>query len=114
METKLFPQREMIFTKHPVFDDVRIAIFITGEKTTMASVCLIEIVQGSETPIHIHEEEADSIFVVRGKGEAYVNGQWKTIEPGDYIYVPAQREHAIRNSGAEPLRLFIHHTQPLT
>jgi quercetin dioxygenase-like cupin family protein len=80
METKFYPQREMIFTKHPEFDNVKDAIFITSKESNMASVCLIEIAPGSETPIHTHEEHADSVFVVQGHGETYVNGSWQPIE----------------------------------
>ena len=113
METRFFPQREMIFIKHPTFDNVKTAIFITGKETNMASVCLIEIAPGSETPIHTHEEQADSIFVVQGRGETYINGTWQPIEPGDYLYIPAKGEHGTRNTGKEPLQLFVHHSPPL-
>ncbi|HKJ15710.1 MAG: cupin domain-containing protein [Desulfobulbaceae bacterium] len=113
METKFYPQREMIFTKHPVFDNVKAAMFITSKEANMACVCLIEIAPGSETPIHKHEEQADSVFVVQGHGETYVNGSWQPIEPGDYLYIPVQGEHGTRNTGTEPLRLFVHHSPPL-
>ena len=113
METKFYPQREMIFTKHPEFDNVKAAIFITSKESNMASVCLIEIAPGSETPIHTHEEQADSVFVVQGHGETYVNGRWQPIEPGDYLFIPAQGEHGTRNTGTGPLRLFVHHSPPL-
>jgi quercetin dioxygenase-like cupin family protein len=113
METKFFPQREMIFTKHPAFDNVKAAIFITGKETKAAGVCLIEIAPGSETPIHRHEDQADSIFVVHGHGETYVNGSWQSIEPGDYLYIPPNGEHGTRNTGTEPLRLFVHRNTPM-
>ncbi len=113
METKFFPQRELLFTKHPEFDNVKVAMFITSKESNMARVCLVEIAPGSETPIHTHEEQADSVFVVQGHGEAYVNGSWKPIEPGDYLFIPRQGEHGTRNTGSEPLRLFVHHSPPL-
>ena len=112
METKFYPQREMIFTRHPTFDNVMSAMFITGKESNIASVCLIEIAPGSETPVHTHEEQADSIFVVQGHGETYVNGSWQSIEPGDYLFIPAQGQHGTRNTGTEPLRLFVHHSPP--
>jgi hypothetical protein len=56
METKFYPQREMIFTKHPTFDNVKAAMFITSKEADIACVCLVEIAPGSETPIHTHEE----------------------------------------------------------
>ena len=108
METKFYPQREMIFTRHPTFDNVKTALLITGRESNTANVCLIEIAPGSETPIHTHEEHADSVFVVQGRGETYVNGAWQPIEPGDYLFIPAQGEHGTRNTGEAPLRLFVH------
>jgi len=109
METKFFPQREIIFTKHPEFDNVKIAMFITDENSDICRVYMIELAPGSETPIHTHEEHADSVFVVQGHGETYVNGSWRPIETGDYIFVPKNGKHGTRNTGSEPLRLFIHH-----
>ena len=113
MKTKFFPQRELIFTKHPTFDNVKVAMFITSKESDRAKVCLIEIAPGSETPIHTHEKQGDSVFVVQGHGETYVNGTWEPIEPGDYLFIPRQGEHGTRNTGSEPLRLFVHRSPPL-
>jgi len=108
METKFFPQRELIFTRHPVYDNVKSAMLITGEENETACVCMIEVAPGSEIPLHTHEEHADSIFVVHGRGETYVNSSWQPVEPGDYLYVPAGGKHGTRNTGTEPMRLFVH------
>ncbi|MBE9543087.1 MAG: cupin domain-containing protein [Proteobacteria bacterium] len=113
METKFFPQREMLFTKHPELDSVKIAMLITGEDSDICRVCMVEIAPGSETPIHTHEKQTDSVFVVQGHGETYVNGSWEPIEPGDYLFIPIKGEHGTRNTGSEPLRLFVHHGPPM-
>lgn len=113
METRFFPRREMIFTRHPIYDNVKAAMFVTDDESRAACVCMIEIAPGSEVPIHTHDAEADSIFVVHGRGEAYVNGSWRPIEPGDYIYVPVRGEHGTRNTGSEPLRLFVHRSSSI-
>ena len=75
MKTRFFPRREMIFTRHQDFDNVKIAMFLTGEDAEKACVCLIEIAPGSETQLHRHEETADSIFVVGGYGRNIC--QWR-------------------------------------
>ena len=113
MKTKFFPQREFIFTKHPEFDNVKVAMLITDEDSDICRVCMFEIAPGSETPIHTHVKQADSVFVVQGHGETYVNGSWEPIEPGDYLFIPIKGEHGTRNTGNEPLRLFVHHGPPL-
>jgi quercetin dioxygenase-like cupin family protein len=109
METKFFPRREIIFTRHPEFDNVKVAMFITDTDSDICRVCMFELAPGSETPIHTHEKQADSVFVVQGHGETYVNGRWEPIEPGDYLFIPRKGEHATRNTGSEPLHLFVHH-----
>jgi len=113
MEAKFYPHQEMIFTQHPTYANVKAAMFITSRETNMANVCLLEIEPFTEVPIHTHEDRAASVFVVGGQGEAYVNGDWKPVAAGDYLFIPVQGEHGTRNTGAEPLRLFVHHSPPL-
>jgi quercetin dioxygenase-like cupin family protein len=89
------------------------ATFITGKDTETVSVCMVDIAPKESAPIHRHDLHVDSIFVISGKGEAYVNGRWEPIEAGDYIFVPKEEEHGIRNTGHGSLKLFVHHSPPL-
>jgi quercetin dioxygenase-like cupin family protein len=113
MKTRLFRKKEMTFTMHPRFKNVGLATFITGKDTDTASVCLLDIPPEHGLPIHMHDPQVDSIFVVSGKGEAYVNGTWEPVEAGDYIFVPGTEEHGMRNTGNESLKIFVHHSPPL-
>ena len=113
MNTEFFRNREIRFSDHPRFANVKIAALVTGKKTDTVSVCLLDIAPHTEIPVHTHDPQVDSIFVVAGQGKAFVNGNWRDIEAGDYIFVPVLEEHGIRNSGAASLRLFVHHSPPL-
>ncbi|MFH1674108.1 MAG: cupin domain-containing protein [Pseudomonadota bacterium] len=113
MNTKFFSNKEIRFADHPKFANVKIAAFITGKDTDTVSVCLLDIAPDTEIPIHTHDPQVDSIFVFDGQGEAFVNGNWKKIEAGDYIFVPVSDEHGIRNNGTTSLKLFVHHSPPL-
>jgi quercetin dioxygenase-like cupin family protein len=113
MGSRLFRGKEMTFAPHPRLADVRMATFITGKDTETVSVCMVDISPNEGAPIHRHDSQVDSILVISGKGEAYVNGGWEPIEAGDYIFVPKGEEHGIRNTGHESLRLFVHHSPPL-
>jgi len=113
MRSKFFRRAEMIFAKHPKYDNVRIATFVTGVDSKAASVCLLDIAPGTEIPAHTHDPQVDSIFVVEGEGEAFINGRWEGISAGDYIFVPSGDEHGVRNTGKSPLLLFVHHSPPL-
>ncbi len=113
METKLFRKKEMTFAPHPKFANVTWIAFVTSKDTDTASVCLLDIPPGNGLPIHIHDPQVDSIFVVCGKGEALVNGNWESVEAGDYIFVPQTAKHAMKNTGDESLKIFVHHSPPL-
>lgn len=113
MNTKFFSNKEIIFADHPKFANVGIAVFITGKETDTVSVCLLDIAPDTEIPIHTHDPQVDSIFVVDGQGEAFVNGNWRKIEAGDYIFVPVLDEHGIKNTGTTSLKLLVHHSPPL-
>jgi len=113
METRLFRKKEMALAPHPKFAGVQWTLFITGKDTDTASVCQLDIPPGGGLPIHIHDPQVDSIFVVSGKGEAYVNGTWEPVEAGDYIFVPQTAKHGMKNTGTGSLRIFVHHSPPL-
>lgn len=106
-------QEDRKFEDHPRFAGVKIAVLIRGTDSEMISVSQLEIAPGVEVPIHTHDPHLDSIYVLSGLGEAYINGQWRPLGPGDYLLAPANAEHGVRNMGKEPLRLFIHHSPPM-
>ncbi|OAQ21123.1 cupin domain-containing protein [Thermosulfurimonas dismutans] len=108
-----YKKEDIKFGPHPKFEGVGFALLINREKDPRLSVSMLEIKPGVEIPIHTHETQADSIYVLSGEGEAYLNGSWQKIGPGDYILIPPGEEHGVKNSGDEPLRLFIVHAPPL-
>ncbi len=108
-----FTAEEIRFQDHPKFAGVKLALLIDAQKSPAMSVSILDISPEVEIPIHTHETQADSIYVLEGEGVAYVNGTWQSIGPGDYILVPPGEEHAVRNTGPGSLRLFIVHSPPL-
>jgi len=113
VKTLFYPKDEISFVDHPKYEKVRIAKLVTNQDTETISVSQLEMEPGSEIPIHTHNSQVDSIFVLAGAGEAFINGKWRGISAGDYIFVPAHGPHGVRNSGSEILRLFIVHCPPL-
>lgn len=113
MTAKKFSAQDKLYTEHPKFSGVKMAVFVTGKDTDTVSVCQLIIEPGITIPVHTHETQVDSIFIVTGKGEAYVNGKWRVVGPGDYLFFPAGVEHATRNTSGEALVLFVHHSPPL-
>lgn len=58
---------------------------------------------GVEQKPHIHYGNAQFLYVLKGKGFCCVNGNKKTLKPGEYYYVPANSEHQTINTGTAPI-----------
>jgi quercetin dioxygenase-like cupin family protein len=114
MQGKLSKGSIIDFADHPRFAGVKIAVLVSGKDCKAVSVSVLELSPGVEIPVHTHDPQLDSIYVASGRGEAYVNGTWQAVEAGDYILAPQGVEHGARNTGTEALRLFVHHSPPLS
>lgn len=112
MSSLFYKNSEITFENHPKFDGVKIAVLVSSSNTEETSVCVLDIEPETTIPVHTHDPQIDSIYVVSGKGKAYVNGEWKDITEGDYIFVPANQDHGI-STGKDPLKIFVHHSPPL-
>jgi quercetin dioxygenase-like cupin family protein len=113
MNAKFFASEKRELNDHPRFAGVKIAILVKQDDSDKLSVSQLEIAPGIEVPKHTHDVQIDSIYIVSGQGEAFIDGKWTEISSGDYIFVKPRTEHGIRNTGDQPLRLFIHHSPPM-
>lgn len=113
MQAKFYKDSDIKFEDHPKYSGVKIAKLISEKDGLTMGVSQLIIESGIEIPIHTHDPHIDSIYVIDGKGEAFINGEWKVIEKGDYIIVPAKVEHGVKNKSDAPLRLFIVHNPAL-
>lgn len=59
---------------------------------------VFEISAGGNTPMHSHDWEHE-MFIHSGEGEVFGNGKWNQVKSGNVIFVPANEEHQIKNSG---------------
>ncbi|MEZ0328995.1 MAG: cupin domain-containing protein [Dissulfuribacterales bacterium] len=108
--TVFYKSEGITFEQHPRFAGVKIAKLVTKDQGQAVGVSMLEIGAGVEIPIHTHDRELDSIFVLSGQGQAFIDGAWKDIGEGDYILVPATVEHGVKNKSERVLKLFIVHS----
>lgn len=63
---------------------------------------------------HIHTETDEIVYVLKGKGEVYLNGKWVPMKAGDLHICPrgiAHTTRAIDKEGFEAIAIF---TKPIT
>lgn len=73
---------------------------VIGKNDGANNFCMriFEIASGGHTPKHAHAWEHE-IFFHSGEGEVYGNGKWHPVKPGTVLFMPANEEHQIRNTG---------------
>lgn len=75
---------------------------VIGKADGAPNFCMrvFEMTPGGHSPKHTHDWEHE-IFVHCGEGEFYSGGRWHQAKAGNAVFIPANEEHQIRNSGKE-------------
>ncbi|HBN96627.1 MAG TPA: cupin domain-containing protein [Firmicutes bacterium] len=58
---------------------------------------------GSSLGYHVHENESETFYILRGTAEYDDNGTKVTVHPGDVTFTAAGEGHGLKNIGQEPL-----------
>lgn len=98
---------------HPKFEGVKIGFITTKEKTPELSITLLEIEKEVAIPIHTHEKEVDTIFILEGEGILFLDDNEYKVKKGDVIVIQAGKKHGIKNTGDVPLKCYIVHAPAL-
>jgi mannose-6-phosphate isomerase-like protein (cupin superfamily) len=71
--------------------------------TSRLNVTHVRIHPGDTVPAHTHEDEDQVYFVVTGDGYVELDAERTTVGAGSSVLIPLGTEHAITNTGSEPL-----------
>ncbi|UCD80942.1 MAG: cupin domain-containing protein, partial [Desulfobacterales bacterium] len=70
-------------------------------------------IKGAPLGRHIHTLADEIIYVYKGQGEVYLNGQWTPIKAGDFHTSPRGVAHSIRTAENEEIWAIGFFTDPL-
>ncbi len=63
------------------------------------------LLPGSGIGYHVHENESELYYIIKGTGEFNDNGTIATVEAGDVTITPSGAGHALKNTGEQPLEI---------
>ncbi len=86
----------------------RVTLKLTGEDTEGASA-LVEISTPPQVgpPLHVHQREDESFYVLEGMFEIRVGGQMIPAPPGTFAFLPRDIPHNYTNVGYRTGRLLV-------
>lgn len=75
---------------------------VIGKEDDANNFCMrvFSIEPGGFAPRHSHEWEHE-IFVHKGVGKVYQNGEWREVNSGTVVFIPGGEEHQLMNAGGE-------------
>jgi len=98
---------------HPKFEGVKIGFVLTKEKHPELSITVLELSPGVEIPLHTHEKEVDTIFILKGKGEVYLKNKWSQVKEGDVVVISPKEIHGLKANKDTNLKCYIVHAPAL-
>lgn len=101
-------------TKEFVLAGVVMKRLLSG-KQTYGQFCLFENISGgnTKTPIHVHAEDDETIYVLEGDLTAVVNGEARQLTAGQSIFLPRGMPHQLMNASGQPARYILIDTPAL-
>lgn len=84
-------------------DRVCIKLKSTASPNRMA-VMTVDVPTGGFVPPHTHAKEEESYFMLAGTMIMQLGSQELTIEPGDFVHVPAGTIHGYKNESSQDVR----------
>ena len=99
--------------EHPVKVDFSILLDQSRGGTTSMTQLIARIKPHTTlNPLHSHKDIEEIIYIVKGKGAVWVDGEVCQIEEGDSVLFPPNSKHTTKNTGDEPLLLLCIFSSP--
>ncbi|MBN2335593.1 cupin domain-containing protein [Candidatus Bathyarchaeota archaeon] len=82
-------------TPHPFLRDVRMRVLYSKKEDGGEVTCfVVRCPAGAEIEQHIHEDETDVVYVLKGKARMWVEDRGGfSLEPGVFVVVPPGLRH---------------------
>ncbi len=95
------------FIDHPKDKGVFMKILFTSKQNDRLTNGEIKINPDSQVSLHTHDNTSEFYYIVEGVGEFHINGECNPVKKGDALMCPMGTEHGFKNTGREPLILFV-------
>jgi len=97
METIITSDKEVEWESHPMVKDIKIKVFLSKRDHNADLTCmLVSLPKGSSFPEHIHENQDDIVYYLKGKCRVWIEGIGEIIaEEGTFLRIPKNTRHAV-------------------
>ena len=103
-----------IETREFVLAGVVMKRLLSGKQTN-GQFCLFENISGgnTRTPIHVHADDDETVYVIEGELTAMVNGKTHRLTAGQSLFLERGAPHQLMNISDRPARYLLIDTPPV-
>ena len=80
--------------------------------TALQSLAEATLEPDEATTRHYHRASEEIYFVLKGSGSLEVDGETRTVRPGDAVLIPPGAWHTLENTGTSELRILCYCSPP--
>ena len=81
-----------------------------GAETTNGEFALVEhweMTPGFASPYHKHHREDESFYILQGEVAFVIDGNWRRVGPGTFVFGPREVPHGFKAVGDTPVEMLI-------
>lgn len=67
------------------------------------TVFIIRSTEGAAVKPHIHKTHDETLYVIKGTAQMFVNDKWVDLKPGSLHFNPRGKVHGVKHTGTEPV-----------
>ncbi len=109
---QILTQIDDILKANPLKPTDKIQMISVVQDDTV-SIFVARFVEGAEVKPHLHKTHDEMVYVLKGSGQMFINGNWNDVKTGTFHFNPMNKVHATKNTGKEPLVIFSIFTPPM-
>jgi len=96
-----------------IFVGVLMKRLLSGVETG-GQFCLFENASegASQTPIHRHDNDDETIYMIEGEMQAIIAGETRVVKAGETVFLPRGIAHQLMNVSGQPTRYLLLCTPP--
>ena len=99
--------------EHARFPGISMKGLLTASDNPFANVNVIQVPPGAAVGSHLHAEQVETVWVIRGNATLTLDQTEVSLKDGQIIAIPIGLEHALRNDGTTVVELLTFFTPPL-
>ncbi len=99
--------------EHPRVAGIYVKKLLSADENPLASVNLVKVPEGGVVGHHMHVDQVETVYVLKGQCVLTIGGNEMPFNVGQIVALPAGVEHELRNAGSEPVELITFFTPPI-